>query len=202
LAVEAVAMRAKRRSYTGELATPIVAPAPPTFEGAVTDERVRQFWESRQLHQQEVAEQANRKLLEKMSLLMKHYGIADDGDLATLAWFLAFEHVPGFQVVEQVKTSRGRKRTWDGERLKELYDAVRAVKEQHRFNDRVALQFLVNTVGSKWQRPRNHKGSKQQWIETLESRLQDAKQYVHYVESLPQTLSDIRSAVLGKKFRK
>jgi hypothetical protein len=200
--VEAVAMRAKRRRYAGELATPIMSPAPPTFEGAVTDERVKQFWEARQQHQQEAENRAAEKLLEKMSLLTKHYGIADENDLGALAWALACEHVPGFRVVVEEKTKRGRKRKWDGPMLQELFEAVQSVKKQHRYNDRQALAFLVSRRDSPWRLPVNHKGTKQQWIETLESRLQDAKQYVSYIESLPQTLSDIASQVLRKKFRK
>jgi hypothetical protein len=200
--VEAVAMGAKKRRYSGELATPIVLPAPPTFEGAVTDERVRQFWELHGQHQQEAANRASEKLLKKMSLLTNYYGIADETDMATLAWALACEHVPGFRVVPEEKTKRGRKRKWDGPTLQELFETVQSVKKQHNYNDRQALTFLVSRRDSPWRLPANHKGTKQQWIETLESRLQDAKQYVSYVESLPQTLSDIASEVLRKKFRK
>lgn len=195
-------MGAKRRRYSGELATPIVMPAPPTFWGAVTHERVRRWRKASQQHQQEAKNRAAEKLLEKMSLLMKHYGIADENDMRTLAWKLAYEHVPGFRVVVEEKTRKGRKRKWDGPRLQELFEAVQSVKKEHRYNDRQALTFLVSSHDSPWRLPATHKGTKQQWIETLESRLQDAKRYVSSQESLPQTLSDIASTVFRKKFRK
>ena len=71
-------MPAKRRRYAGELATPIVWPAPPTFEGAVTEERVQEYRRKCENHQREVGQRVEQKLLEKISLLMKHYGITDE----------------------------------------------------------------------------------------------------------------------------
>jgi len=195
-------MGAKKRRYSGELANPIVIPAPPTFEGAFTDERVRQFRETRQQHRQEAEDRAGEKLLEKMSLLMKHYGIADESDFATLAWTLACEHVPGFRVVPEEKTRRGRKRKWDVPTLQKLLDTVNSLKGQHG-TDRRALTFMVRNEqhASTWGPPLNHKGSKEQWVETLESRLQDAKRYIARLDSLHKEFSDIQTALL-KKFRK
>jgi hypothetical protein len=187
-----------RRRYTGELAAPIIRPAPPTFEGAVTDERLQQFWDSAERHWHEADDLVAQKLREKMSLLMAHYGIADETNLAALACALASEHVPGFRIEPETKTERGRKRIWDGPKLQNLFEAVRSVREGHNLNDRQALTLLVNShaPNSPWRPPSNHKGTKQQWIETLESRLQDAKQYINFLESLPDTLAELR-----EKFR-
>jgi hypothetical protein len=196
-------MAAKRRRYTGELATPIVWRDPPTFEGAVTPARVKEFWRNYERHQREAEQRIAEKLLQKMTLLMKHYRIVDE-NLAVLAWALASQHVPGFKILPETKIKKGRKRKWDGPRLENLLHTVHSVKEQHRFTDRQALAFIVNNHqhAATWGLPSNHKGSKQAWIETLESRLQDAKRYVSYIESLPTLLKDIAAHVSRDKSRK
>ena len=197
-------MPAKRRRYAGELATPIVWPAPPTFEGAVTEERVQEYRRKCENHQREVGQRVEQKLLEKISLLMKHYGITDENDTTALAWELAFNHVPGFKTVPEVHTKKGRKKEWHGGKLRELYDIVQSVKEQHKFNDRQALKFVSNNpqYAEFWGPPKRYQGSKQQWVETLESRLQDAKRYVAWIDSLPARLTQIAEAVVREKFRK
>jgi hypothetical protein len=196
-------MPAKQRRYTGELAKPIVWPEPPTFWGAVTNERVHKYWRDYKNHQRNTERRVNQKLLQKMSLLLKHFKIADEGDAAALAWALAFEHVPGFKIVPEQKAKRGRKKEWHGGKLQALYDAVRLVRSKHGYNDRQALKFMSTNseFASTWGRPMDYRGSQKQWVETLESRLQDAKRYVSYIESLPAELEDIR-AMLGEKFRK
>jgi hypothetical protein len=201
---EAVVMRAKRRRYAGELATPIVWPAPPTFEGAVTKERVQEYRRKYENHQREAGQRVEQKLLEKISLLMKHYGITDENDTTALAWELAFKHVPGFKIVPEVHHKKGRKKEWHGGKLRELYDIVQSVKEQHKFNDRQALKFVSNNpqYTEFWGPPKSYQGSKQQWVETLESRLQDAKRYLAWIDSLPALLKQIAEAVVREKFRK
>jgi hypothetical protein len=197
-------MRTKRRRYTGALATPVVAPTPPTFEGAVTSERVAQYWERYEQHQQDTRRQLDAELGAKLSLLMAHYDIDERSDdaMGELAYLLACEHVPGFRIVKEAKSTRGRKREWDGPRLTELYNAVESAKGEHNLNDRLALAFLASRPNSIWNPPPRHKGLKQQWVETLESRLQDAKKYVASIESLPEEFAAIRSEVLAEKFRK
>ena len=197
-------MASKRRRYAGELATPIVWPTPPTFWGAVTDERVKEFWRNYERHQQEAEQSVKQQLWRKLSLLMKHFKIADENDTMALVWALASEHVPGFQVVPEGGSKKGRKKEWHGEKLQALYDAVQSAKNQHNFNDRLALKFISsNSLSAKtWGLPANYKGSKEQWVETLESRLQDAKRYVAYIEGLPALLENIRAAVSLEKFQK
>jgi hypothetical protein len=199
-----MAVPRRQRRYVGELATPIVRPAPPTFEGAVTAKRAKEFWDRWKRRQRDAERNVSQKLLRKMSLLMKHYGIANARDTAALAWALATEHVPGFKVVSETKTKRGRKKQWDGPKLQALYNAVHTVKKAHNYNDRQAIKFIAanNKYAGKWGPPKTYKGSKQQWVETLESRLQDAKHYVAYLDSLPKTLSELRLTFDRKKFRK
>src|SRR4051812_4225165 len=133
-------MPAKRRRYTGQLAKPIAWPASPTFWGAVTDKRVQKFRRDDEKHQREAERLLTQQLSEKMKLLLEHFGITDH-DLTQLAWALAFEHVPGFQAVPEQKSTRGRKKEWDGVKLKALFDAVQEAKTKH-LTDRQALKFL------------------------------------------------------------
>jgi hypothetical protein len=154
-------MRAKKRRYTGELATPVVVPGPPTFKGAVTPERVAEYWERYAQHPQDIFRQLDAELGKRMSLLMKHYGIDERNDdaMSELAYLLACEHVPGFQLVAEPKTKRGRKRKWDGLQLQNLHDDVQSVKRQRGINDRRALTFLARKPNSSWNPPSSHKGS-------------------------------------------
>ena len=168
----------------------------------MTEERVQEYRRKYENHQREAGQRVEQKLLEKISLLMKHYGITDENDTTALAWELAFNHVPGFKTVPEVHTKKGRKKVWHGGKLRELYDIVQSVKEQHKFNDRQALKFVSKQYAEFWGPPKSYQGSKQQWVETLESRLQDAKRYVAWIDSLPARLNQIAEAVAREKFRK
>lgn len=135
-------MPTKRRRYIGELAKPIVWPDPPAFWGAVTEDRVNKYSRDYENHQRDAERRVKQRLLQKMSLLMRHFEIADESDQVALAWALAFEHVPGFKIVPQQKAKRGRKKEWDGDKLRALYDAVVSVRNKHKYNDRQALKFI------------------------------------------------------------
>jgi hypothetical protein len=204
-------MAPKKRRYTGELATPIKWPDPPTFEGAVTEKRAKER------HQQKAEAQVQRKLAKKMSSLMSEYGLTGKKDFTELAWKLAFEHVPGFKLVLPAykelgivegyvpKPKRGRKLRWDPLRLEMLLAAVETVKRDCGLNtDRQALKFIANNPDYKkvWGLPMNHRGTSKQWIETLESRLQEAKRQRASLLSLSEEFETIRSRQLRMKFRK
>jgi hypothetical protein len=184
-------MPTKQRRYVGELAKPIVWPDPPTFSGAVTEERASRYWDDYNNHQHEAEQRVYQMLMQKMSLLMTHFQI-EEGNTAALAWALACEHVPGFTIVPEQKVKRGRKKEWHGGKLQALYDAVLSVRDKHKFNDRQALIFMTKNseFASTWGPPEDHRGSQMQWVETLESRLHDAKRYVSYIESLPALLGN------------
>ena len=170
----------------------------------LTDERVKEFWRNYECHQQEVEQSVAQQLRRKLSLLMKHFKIADENDTMALVLALAFEHIPGFRVVPEGEPKKGRKKEWHGEKLQALYDAVQSAKIQHNFNDRQALKFISsNSQAAKTWGPRaNYRGSKKQWIESLESRLQDAKRHVAYIESLPTLFEKISAELSLEKFRK
>jgi hypothetical protein len=195
-------MASKRRCYIGELATPIIRPNPPTFEGAVTPERFDKFWHDYDTHETNTKQLIEQKLSQKMTLLMEHYDISDPNDFAALALALAFEHVPGFKIVPEVKAKSGRRRKWDGPRLLDLFTTVNKLRSQHRFKEKQALTFMVNNQQYRaiCGPPPGHRGSKQQWIETLESRLQDAKQYARRIRSLLGR--DVDLDKLQEEFRK
>jgi len=187
--------------YKGALAKPIIRRAPLTFSGAVVPKRIADFQEKRARHDRATAAAVERQIWKKVALLFDHYGIADKTDMAELAFALVFEHVPGFKVLPEAKSTRGRKLKWSPDRLDELYRTVESLKVRHRFTDKQALKVIVNNQGytAIWGVPTGHKGSRQQWIETLESRLQDAKRSVAQVEQLERELEAIASSV---KFRK
>ena len=123
-AVAVGTMPAKRRRSHGELAAPIVLAAPASFEGAATPKRVENYWREYEKHQRKTERLIKQQLSEKLGLLMKHYGIADQNDMAGLAIALAFAHVPGFQLLPETRKKRGRKRRWDGTRYQELFETV------------------------------------------------------------------------------
>src|SRR6266536_2135132 len=176
-----MAAKRKRRRYAGALASPIVPPPPPAFWGAVTPNKLAAYQKKMARFERAAVVALERELFNKLFLLFKHYHIKDKNDFAALAWALAYEHVPGFKVLEPRRTEhRGRKRKWDGDRYEQLLETVQSIREQHKsasFGDRRALAFMVKDegYGATWGPPPNHRGTKQQWIETLESRLQDAK---------------------------
>ena len=194
----------KRRRYVGELAVPIISPDPPTFEGAVTRERVQKFWRNHRKHERKAEQLIKQKISQKMGLLMKHYGISDPNDMSALALALAFAHVPGFKIVPETKTKKGRKRIWDGPRLLELFETVEMLKSKHNFTEKIALKFMVNNeqYAAVWGPPPTHKGSKEQWIETLQSRLKDAKRYVRRREMFLTMGRDTDPKALREMFRK
>ncbi|MFZ2081328.1 MAG: hypothetical protein WAV38_32705 [Xanthobacteraceae bacterium] len=174
----------RTRRYTGELASPIRIPAPPTFSGAVTTKRHKEFREASARYQKETEAAVSRQKEGKIRLLLRHYGIADR-NMEALALALAAAHVPGFQVIVGGGKKRGPKTYWDGPRLSALNRDVEAVKTPLRRTDRQALKFLVENDPDRWGPPKGHRHNERQWIETLESRLQDAKAYRRFIESFP-----------------
>jgi hypothetical protein len=180
-------MPRKECRYTGELAKPILLPAMPEFWGAWTEERLRKRRRAFAKHCRDAERFVEEEFCKKMELLLMCYGVTD---LAQLAWELAVRHVPGFEVVLERPERRGRKKEWDGEKLQALFDAVQEVKTRYGITDRGALNFIANNSEFKgrWGPPADYRGTRNQWIETLESRLQAAKQYIRRLESLPKLL--------------
>ena len=93
--------------------------------------------------------------------------------------------------------NRGRRLEWTLERLDDLLTAVESTKKRHsRSTDREAL-LLVARHGN-WLRPGNHRGSHEQWIETLESRLQDAKRIKRIADRHRKLLEKIADELSGQ----
>jgi len=127
--------------------------------------------------------------VEKLALLMEHYGIADKTDYFSLVLKLAIDLVPGFRIgraSELLKlehgdygkvlgNKRGRRREWTPERLDSLLSAIERTKREYGIRkDREALTIIARRQA--WSRPANHQGGSKQWIKTLENRLQEARQ--------------------------
>ena len=92
---------------------------------------------------------------------------------------------------------RGRRSEWTLKRLDDLLTAVESTKRRHgRSTDREAL--LVVARHGNWVRPGNHRGSHEQWIETLESRLQDAKRIKRIADRHRKLLEKIADELSGQ----
>ncbi|MGO9048965.1 MAG: hypothetical protein ACLQFW_19135 [Xanthobacteraceae bacterium] len=173
----------------------------PTFSGAVVRKRITAHRKERARRERANATLMERQRLKKLALLFSHYRIANKKDMAALAKALAVEHVPGFKVVILQKSRAGRKLKWDPGRLEQLYRTVETVKRQRGFTDRLALKLMVNNQehAPTWGVPPDHKGTRQQWVETLESRLQKAKSLHRLYDEAERTLEAASASV---KFRK
>jgi len=189
-----------KHRWKGELAKPIrpkvIRPQGLFVTDAETVARANE--EMDDLYRQAIEETR----LEKLRLLMDHYGISDKADFFSLALALAIDHVPGFGIDptplrrEQISDGvalvvqdnrTGRKLEWPPKRLDSLLSAVEDAKRKHGLStDREAITVVARN--REWGRPANHKGSDEQWLETLESRLQDAKRSKREIEHLLKNL--------------
>jgi hypothetical protein len=90
---ETIDQRAKRLGYPAELQSPTVRPRP---VGLLSTDR-------------DAEDLLYAVLSEKMRLLMEHYGIEETypQSLAQLAFHLAQDWVPGFQIVDKAPPTRG-----------------------------------------------------------------------------------------------
>ena len=160
------------------------------------------------------------ELIKKLRLLMEHYSIPDKDDWFGLAVALATDHVPGFQiewplatfshdsphffsgpVVVSGKKKGGRPSKWDFDRLERLLSAVEKEKARHGIKtDREALSRLARR--QEWSRTASHRGTADQWIKTLKSRLQDAKAFQRSMERAESGLRAAAARVRREKFRK
>jgi hypothetical protein len=191
-----------RGTYKGALANPIRLSPPPGFWGAVVPKRIAAYQKRLSRHERACAAAVERQFSKKFALLFRHYRIGDKQNVAALAWALAVEHVPGFRVqFPEAKPKRGRKRKWHRGRFENLYRTIQLIKQQHHFTDRQALKFMVKNEqhAATWGRPAEHRGSEQQWIETLEARLQEEKSIQKRADEAVRELQAIAESM---KFRK
>jgi hypothetical protein len=198
-------MSTKKKKWTGELNKPIpVRVARPRGLAVTNPEAVMKANEEME---RLACDAIYDELIKKLRLLMEHYGIADKDDWFGLAVALARDHIPGFQIewplvalrfdanpsekelreggfggpVTTVKKRGGRPSNWDVDRLEQLCSAVESEKAQHGIKtDREVLSRLSRR--GEWSRPATHRGTAGQWIETLESRLQDGRAFLRRIE--------------------
>jgi hypothetical protein len=163
-------MKTKKPRYKGELNKPIRVGSIPIETTNESSEWIEQGIE--------------QEMIEKLPLLMEHYEITDKDDYFSLALALAMDHVKGFQVVQaKLKLKHGnwgaviqdtKPTIWPRDRLLGLLNDVEEEKQKPGCStDREALQILMRKP--EWSPPASHRGDMTQWLETLESRLQDAK---------------------------
>jgi DNA mismatch repair ATPase MutL len=160
----------------------------------------------------------------KLKLLAEHYEVSQN-DFRALALAIARDFIPGFRFTDPLTTAKvqalphnkqeerdldrlnrllaeaaqnktGRPTKWHPDRLEELLAEVDAIKKETGVTDREALSRAAQK--KKWGPPANHRGDRSAWIETLESRLQDAKrQRKMYLNAL-KLLEECRPRNSGK----
>jgi hypothetical protein len=168
-------MKPKKPRYKGELGKPIYVGSIP-FEAA------------NEVQQERIEQGIEQAAIKKLPLLMDHYDIKDKDDYLSLALALAADHVPGFQVKRAtlklkhgtwgavIRDNIGRPAVWRPERLLKLLNDVEEAKQRHECpTDREAIRRVVRQNREEWGPPANHRTDEKEWLETLESRLQDAK---------------------------
>jgi hypothetical protein len=158
---------------------------------------------------EELYEQAiEKERVEKLGLLMDHYAIADKTDYRSLALALAIDHIPGFQIdptplelehgnhgTVLYRKKGGRRKEWTAQRFNDLLIAVEDAKRKGFLEDREALLFIA-VRQKKWAQPANHRGGRSKWIETLESRLQDAKRLKRMADIYLKELEKIAHEIM------
>ena len=173
-----MASKRMRSAYAGALAKPIKLPSSPRFTGLVHPRRVAAYRKLQARHERAATAVLAQEYLRKLPLLFEHYGITDNNDMAALVLALAHEHVPGFKVLQPLRRSkRGAKPKWDSDRLDSLLETVESIKLQHpKFSDRRALRYVVGKppYAAIWGKS-TRSGSTEKRVETLETRLQQAK---------------------------
>jgi hypothetical protein len=197
----------KKIRWPGELAKPIRVERPQGLSIIDPETVAKANEEMTRL----AAEAVTRRVLEKLRFLMAHYSIADKDDWYHLAVALATDHVPGFQVEWPIvevppdfqgpvleRKRAGRPTEWDFDRLEQLLVAVEQEKARQGLStDREALSQLAMRR-REWARPATHRGDRQSWIETLETRLQEAKKYKRLLEQAKNDLDDISRSIAAK----
>ena len=179
-------MKPKKPRYKGELGKPIYVGSIP-FEAANEEQQER------------IEQGIEQAAIKKLPLLMEHYKIPNKDDYFSLALALAKDWVPGFQVkTVAVKLDHGtwgavirdtKPTKWPPERLLKLLNAVAETKRKHALSkDREALKILMQK--GEWSRPYNR--DEQKWLETLESRLQDAKREERGGDPAPASAAILR----------
>jgi hypothetical protein len=208
----------KKKKWTGELKKPIRVRVARPKGLAVTDAET--VMKANEEMERLACDAIYSERMRKLHLLMEHYGIADKDDWFCLALALATDHIPGFQIewplvalsfvanpsekelreagfsgpVTTAKKGGGRPSKWDFDRLEKLLSAVELEKAQYGVKtDREALLRLA--LRREWSRPATHRGTAEQWIKTLESRLQDGRAFQR---RLDKAEAELQAVIAGR----
>ena len=213
----------KKVRYPAEISRPVILARSKGF--AVPDPNTTSGRKKIQEANKEMMRLHDEAIVQKLHLLMDHYKIQNKKDWFALARALAFDHVDGLKrAVDQLyefgiaawnksstaehfsggvllnKKHSGRPTLWSHDRLLDLHAAVEREKAKGRLStDRAALERVART--REWQRPASHRGSHQQWIETLEARNQEAKAFHRKAAKDLKEFKKIAQELFRKKFR-
>jgi hypothetical protein len=173
----------RKVTYTGDLATPITVEFPLRVPTLPLDDPMAQIiappakpeLEEYNRRLEAACEAFGKKINHKLKLLLEHYQISDVNPWRRLALALAFDHVPGFKN-ESGKAKR-RPKVWTPMKLTMLVATIDHVKSELSLNARQACEYIADNEDycQKWGPPKTGKGTKKQWVETLESRYHDGR---------------------------
>ena len=140
-----------------------------------------------------------RECVEKLSHLMKMYGI-EDGDYFSLALRLALDHVPRFRPAEFKlqhgdygavvrDTKGGRPTRWKTEELDALVVDVDAAKKLYKLSTAEdALKHITKT--GKWARPATRDLDK--WVKTLKNLIASHREFQRCFDDLTARLEELQ----------
>jgi hypothetical protein len=135
----------------------------------------------------------------KLELLAKHYDVPPN-DFRALVLALARDVVPGLQFKDPLRKIEnygpqyyqtekiGRPVEWGFDRLRKLLAEVDAISKGGNMTNREALARLSRK--KEWSPRANHRGGRDKWLETLESRLQRAKKLRKMADRSLQSLRE------------
>jgi hypothetical protein len=159
-----------------------------------------------ELFGRQLAEDLAQEEMKKLRLLFDHFGLAVN-DWKGLSLKLAQITIPGFRVLSHAipiggvtigsEKKLGRPVEWDADRLDKLLAAVESIKAKFGLTNREALARLAGT--KKWGPPPTHRGHRDQWLETLESRHHDAKRLRKRADELENQLREIQRRILAEE---
>lgn len=107
----------------------------------------------------------------KLQVLLEHHELGSD-DWKELAYRLACEHEPGFQITNLESEAPGRPRKWSAHRMALLVKSVEDLRKNGLRTDRAALRKLAK--GGAFKRSKSSL-TDDKWVGTLEKRLNEGR---------------------------
>lgn len=204
------AKMSKKTKWTGILNTPIRTldvNRPEGYSVVDADTTERNNQKMRELLDKALDDELNKRFTE----LFIHYEIEDRSNWQMIAYKLAEEFVPGFKTelniihnnegaIKWETPNIGRTLEWTDKKLEKLLIDVETIKKKEKLKTEMEACRLLPRRDKFWMATDAHRGTIDQWIKTLHSRLQDAKSNKKRVESEVIRLNEAL-AKIQKKYK-